>query len=422
MQTKRSIFVLFLLIKLALPAQDIQYARKVISKLCSPAFHGRGYAKKGEEKAAKFIRSELKSLKIKGFTDNYFQPFSHPINAFPSAMSIKINNKKLIPGADYLVKASSNSCKGTFKLLTLDSAFFADKDEMSRVANTDLSKYFVVIDTLGTSNPEIKEFVEAIIFLNPFNAAGIVEVVYTERLTYVPSTVRDIFPTIQIRKEVFREKPATIEVNIKSEFYKNYETQNVAAYIEGETDTFVVLSAHYDHLGLMGSKTRFPGAHDNASGVAMVLNLAKYLAERNKKPHYSVAFLFFSGEEAGLFGSKYYTEHPLFPMSKIKFLMNIDLVGSGEDGITVVNGSVFTEEFNKMVQINEEKQYLKTIKKRGAAANSDHYFFYENGVKCFFYYTLGAYKEYHNIYDTAEALPLNEFEDIFRLMRDYFEF
>ena len=76
----------------------------------------------------------------------------------------------------------------------------------------------------------------------------------------------------------------------------------------------------------MGKDTFFPGANDNASGVSMLLNLAKYY--KAHPANYSIAFIFFSGEEAGLLGSKYYSEHPIFPLSKIKFLVNLVLLGT----------------------------------------------------------------------------------------------
>jgi len=169
----------------------------------------------------------------------------------------------------------------------------------------------------------------------------------------------------------------------------------------------------------MGENVYFPGANDNASGVAMILDLAKYFANLKEKPNYSIAFLFFSAEEIGLIGSKYFCENPLFEMRNIECLINLDMVGSGEKGITIVNGKVFDEEFNKFTEINGNKNYLKKIKARDKAANSDHYFFYKNNVKSFFIYTLGNYKEYHNIYDKSEELPLNEYENLFKLLIDY---
>jgi hypothetical protein len=94
----------------------------------------------------------------------------------------------------------------------------------------------------------------------------------------------------------------------------------------------------------------------------------------------------------------------------------MDIMGTGEEGITVVNGSAFKKEFDELKRINEENKFISDVKIRGKSANSDHYFFSENNVKAFFIYTMGGIKAYHDIYDRPETLPLNEFEDLFNLI------
>ena len=100
----------------------------------------------------------------------------------------------------------------------------------------------------------------------------------------------------------------------------------------------------------------------------------------------------------------------------------MDIMGTGEEGITVVNGSVFKTEFEKLKQINTDNQFIKAVNIRGKAANSDHYFFTENGLKAFFIYSMGGIKAYHDIYDRAETLPLNEFENLFNLVIKFGEY
>ncbi|MFL5752563.1 MAG: M28 family metallopeptidase, partial [Bacteroidia bacterium] len=137
------------------------------------------------------------------------------------------------------------------------------------------------------------------------------------------------------------------------------------------------------------------------------------------KPKCSIAFICFSAEEAGLLGSEYYVNHPLFPLSKIKFLVNLDLLGTGDEGITVVNATEFKKQFEVLKQINEEKKYLPLVKPRGKAHNSDHYWFSEKGVPCFFIYTMGGIKAYHDVYDLPQTLPLTKFSEVFRLIVDF---
>ena len=331
---------------------------------------------------------------------------------------ISIDNETLSPGEDYLISSSSNSCYGTYDLIWLDKEIILNEAKLKSFFYEDYSSNFIVVDTAGISDNEIKKKIEAITSLNLFKAKGIIEI-FDKKLTYYHSQEVKSFPLILIKRDKLPPDSKSIELNIKNKHYKNYETQNIIGYIEGEIDSFIVFTAHYDHLGRMGAYTYFPGANDNASGTSMVLNLAKYYSNVKEKPQYSIAYMFFSAEEAGILGSKYYTENPLFPLSKIKFLINLDLVGTGDDGIKIVNGSVLIKEFDQLVAINNEKNYLKEVSPRGEAKNSDHYFFYENGVRAFFIYTLGGISEYHNIYDKAETLPLTEYNDLFRLLIEF---
>lgn len=127
----------------------------------------------------------------------------------------------------------------------------------------------------------------------------------------------------------------------------------------------------------------------------------------------------FGGEELGLKGSFHFVQNPLFPISNIKFLVNMDISGTGDDGIQVVNGSVYKEEFNQLVRINQNNNYLPQIKIRGAACNSDHCPFYKNGVPSFFIYTLGGIQAYHDVFDKAETLPLTAYDNYFKLLTGF---
>jgi Zn-dependent M28 family amino/carboxypeptidase len=194
------------------------------------------------------------------------------------------------------------------------------------------------------------------------------------------------------------------------------------AMVKGTANSqkFLVVTAHYDHLGRMGSDTYFPGANDNASGVAEMLALAAYFA---KNPlHKNILFVAFTGEEAGLLGSKYFVRNPPIPLDSIDFLLNLDLSGTGDEGITVVNATLYPEIFDKLVSLNKENNYVAKVKKRGPAANSDHYYFTENSVPAFFIYTLGGIKAYHDVYDKPETLPLDEAADLIQLYIRFFKY
>jgi len=134
---------------------------------------------------------------------------------------------------------------------------------------------------------------------------------------------------------------------------------------------------------------------------------------------YSVAFIAFAAEEIGLLGSLYYTENPLFPLQQISMLINLDLMGTGDKGMTVVNATLFPEEFQDLQLINLNGNYLPTVNPRGKAANSDHHYFTEKGVKAFYFYLMGEYKYYHDVNDTPSALTLSKYNEAFSLIYQF---
>lgn len=168
---------------------------------------------------------------------------------------------------------------------------------------------------------------------------------------------------------------------------------------------------------MMGNATVFPGASDNASGTAMMLYLASYFAAHPQK--YSIMFIAFSGEEAELIGSRYFTKHPVVPLKNIKFLTNIDIMGDATNGITVVNATEHPAEFAELQKINTRNKYLPVIKPRGKAANSDHYYFSEAGVPSFFLYSNGGRGFYHDVYDRPNELSLNQVDNVAKLLIDF---
>jgi len=403
---------------LPLFSQDIQYARKIIEQLASPELHGRGYTENGDKKAAKFIVSELKRMNLKKIKDSYFQHFSVSVNTFSESPMLKINNVTIEAGTDFLASSSSPACKGKYELIWLNEEITNNCYELNKLAKYNLNSSIIVIDTAGVANEEFHKAAKLIIDVNPLQAKAIIQI-SDKKLLFAPSTKTKNFPFFQIKRQAFPDSAKFAEYKVRTKFHENYKTQNVVAYIEGEIDSFLVFTAHYDHLGRIDKNLYFPGANDNASGVATLLNLAKHFSELKTKPRYNLAFLFFSAEEIGLLGSKFFVENPLFPLSRIKFLINLDMVGTGDKGISVVNGTEHQGYFNKMKEINDTNAFLSEISIRGVSANSDHHSFHLKKVPCFFIYTLGDYMEYHNIYDRYEKLPLNGYEGLVKLLLNF---
>lgn len=399
-------------------AQDLKYAGTVVDTLASRSMHGRGYVNGGEKIAAKYIENEFDSMKLLRFQGDFRQEFKFPVNTFPGRIQVILNDKALSPGRDFLIGPGTSTVKGTYKIIWLNKAILDNAKSFNKFNKKNFSGKIIIIDDKDITDKEQLIFIQSIL-LNPFKAGGIV--VLKDKLTWRTSQECFDFATIEILRDKVPAGIRKISLDIESKFIPDYSSQNIIAFLKGEMfpDSFIVFSSHYDHLGQMGADTYFPGANDNASGTAMLLNLAKYYSKTKNKPRYSMAFMAFGAEEIGLVGSKYYTENPLFPLSNIKILINMDILGTGEEGITVVNATKHSNDFSDMLMINSKNKYLKEIKSRGEAANSDHFFFSKNGVKSFFIYSLGGIKAYHDLDDKPETLPLTEFKNIFLLLTDF---
>ncbi|MFD2164447.1 M28 family metallopeptidase [Paradesertivirga mongoliensis] len=354
--------------------QDLAFSRKIIDTLTSPPYWGRGYTNEGATKTAQFLKAQLESYGLKPLNQqSYLQEFYLSVNTFPGKMEVSLNGIALVPGGDFIVSPDSRGIKESCKLFQKDSLNFVNDE--NRIVLT------------------IKD-----------------------KLTWSVAQQTSENTQILVNRSAIQSLPQKIKLNVENRFIKSFKAFNVAGMVRGTAvpDSMIVITAHYDHLGGMGADTYFPGANDNASGIALLLNLARHYAA--KPPRYSVVFICFGAEEAGLLGSLHFSQNPLIDLKKIRFLINTDLAGTGQEGITVVNGSVYTREFELLNRINSEGKYLPKVNTRGKAANSDHYWFTEKGVPSFFIYTMGGIKAYHDIYDRASTLPLTEHEDLIRLL------
>lgn len=371
--------ILFLFFFNLVFAQDMSLVRKDIRFLTSKKCFGRGYVNRGQEYASSYLINAFHKLNLisPGFKE-YTQKLSMSVNTFPGNMKVKIDGKKYVPGKDFLIENSSCSVKGRYTLTKIDSVTYAGKNLQ------------------GSSIPLV--------------------VSSKKKLTWSVAQEQSRSTEIQVDAKVFKSDFKNIDLDIEAVQVDSFPMKNICGYFRGtiEPDSFIFFTAHYDHLGGMGKKTFFPGANDNASGVSMLLALARHFKEHPSR--YSVGFILFCGEEAGLVGSRYFVDHSPVALSSVKFLVNLDLLGTGDEGITVVNATEFTTAFQCLKKINEEKKLLPQIKSRGKAANSDHYWFSERGVPCFFIYTLGGIKAYHDVYDIYQTLPLTRFSETYNLL------
>ncbi len=420
---KKAICAIFCLVSFSLAAQDTIYVRQIIDTLSAPGMHGRGYSHKGDSIAASFIANEFEKFGLQKFNSSYLQKLSFITNTFPGNTLLIVNDKDTLePFYDFKVLPISSSLKGEFDVVEIPYKKFKKLKSLRKlVQKTDFTNSIVLVDFSKLKQKElasdIYKSVREVLYQNHMKAKGVVIIdknVGAFGVALWNQNPAD-YPIIIFGENSYKKKINKITIDLESRFYEDYVSQNVIGYIEGkvEPDSFFVIGAHYDHLGVFGKNIYFPGANDNASGIAAVLDLAKHFSQN--QPYYSVAFMLFTGEEIGILGSKYYTENPLFPLSKIKFMFNLDMVGNGEKGIMAVNALSHPEAFEFLESINNEKKYFDPLKKRGEAANSDHHYFHQNKVPAFFFYTMGESGPYHHPDDISEKVSLIKYHSVFNL-------
>lgn len=409
------IFGMTLCISLA-GAQDMKMTHRIVKELSSANYFGRGYINKGDSLAADYLSKEFKKLRLHNFNPEYLQHYVTPINTYPEDPELLLGDNSLEPARDFIVYPNSPACDGYFELVWLTAKEMKNTSALDAFLKKDLRNCFVAIDSTGLHNPELYKFAKQLISRNHFGAKGILST--AKKLKFSAKPYLKEFPTLVVKSALIDTSVHKIKVKIKNQYIEAYQTQNLIGYIPGKSDTCVVFCAHYDHLGMMGTKM-FPGANDNASGVAMVLNLAKHYNKRWTKPDYTLVFLLFSGEEAGLLGSEYYVNNPLFPLEMTKFVMNFDMVGTGTHGLYIFNAKAYTKELALYESLNKENEYVSNLRGTRPVPSSDHANFYEQGVKAVFFYTAGGNDDYHECTDTYDQLTFPQFEGIFKLVTDF---
>ncbi len=391
--------------------QNLEDVKHTVDLLTSETYSGRGYVNDGSNKAGDFLSKSFSEYGLQPIGNSYFQPFSFPVNTFPVQTVLTCDGKVLEEGKDYIVDPGSGSSAGRYRTYRLDSTDFQNIDKLPKPG-----KGLAVVDLDGIDSPEevgaLHSFKQAASLERPLILSS------PNKLMWSVSDQRYRNAIIEVAKPAFCKNAKRVELSVKN-VRTAYTARNVIGKIEGRSsDSCFVLTAHYDHLGMLGGAI-FPGASDNSSGVAMLLDLANYYSQN--KPKYDIVFIAFAAEEAGLIGSKYFVEHPLFKLEKIKFLINLDLMGSAERGITVVNGRLFPDEMAWLSGLNTGDEKIPKIKLRGKAANSDHYWFSEAGVPAIFIYTEGTAKAYHAVDDTPEKLDWARYDKVFQLLTDFLE-
>ncbi len=219
------------------------------------------------------------------------------------------------------------------------------------------------------------------------------------------------------------------KANVDLGYFKQTSTEyasNVLGMIEGtdKKDEYVIITSHYDHVGKRSDGTIYYGADDDGSGTVAILELAEAFAKAKaagKGPRRSVVFMTVSGEEKGLWGSNYYSNHPVFPLEKTTVDLNIDMIGRvgeeylkdkdsvnyvyiiGDDKLSTDLAPITDEVNKKYSKMKLDRKYNDPNDKNRFYYRSDHYNFAEKGVPVIFYFN-GVHADYHRPTDTPDKI------------------
>ena len=191
---------------------------------------------------------------------------------------------------------------------------------------------------------------------------------------------------------------------------------NVLGFIDNNAENTVIIGAHYDHLGFGGEgslyrdtlKAIHNGADDNASGVAVMLDLAAKLKTKNTRNNY--LFIAFSGEEMGLLGSNYFVKNPTLDIKKVSYMINMDMVGRlKKDSTLAVYGTGTSPIFKQVLKAHND--HFNLVQRESGVGPSDHTSFYLADIPVLHFFT-GQHEDYHKPGDDAEKLNYNGMETI----------
>lgn len=419
---KESILLIFLFLStLATDAQKLKKAERAIINelrttvlfLSDDQLEGRRTGTQGERLAADYIvkRLEEASIQPKGDNGTYLQRFT-------------INEGRQILPATQLSIDKKNLDSASYLPLT----FSADGRITSMVAPA-IQEYgepwFSDISFLLSQNKNNPHFMleeELRAMAVGFQKKGATAVLFYSSGDQNPELHFDgrskqdrlTIPVVYIRSsaasKLLSAKENFFNIDLKIETGdKVREGHNVIGYIDNGAAHTIVIGAHYDHLGYgedknslwSGAPQIHNGADDNASGTAVVIETARMLSKSNLKNN-NYLFILFSGEELGLYGSKYFTGHPTIPLSSINYMINLDMVGRlNEQTQAITIGGYGTSP--QWASLPQNTKYLQAKFDSSGIGPSDHTSFYLKDIPVLFFFT-GTHADYHKPTDDADKI------------------
>lgn len=387
-----------------------------IAYLADDKLEGRRAGSTGEKLASDYITDQFTKagLTAKGEKETYLQEF-------------EINDGKMINPSTHLIINGSD-----FHLNTdfFPLPFSANKsiEAMSAIALQETGEpwFLDIKDLLETNknNPHFdltealkdkasdaeKKGAKAILIYN--SSAEEDGLRFDPKSKAVALGIPVVFISKDAKKKYLKDETATLDIKMKVlvEEKKRYG-HNVIGYLDNNAAKTIIIGAHYDHLGYgedhnsmyTGTdKLIHNGADDNASGTAAIIELSKLLkAAKFKNNNYLV--IAFSGEELGLFGSKYFTEHPTIDLTTVNYMCNLDMVGRLNDSThaITVGGYGTSPTWGELIKANN-KSFTVKFDSSGTGP-SDHTSFYRKDIPVLFFFT-GLHTDYHKPSDDADKI------------------
>jgi hypothetical protein len=431
-------------LKKAIPYANIlspEELKKQLTIIAGPEMEGRETATEGQRKAAAYIETRMKEIGLLPAAGDKYQ-ISYPVyrdsvidaGITVDSVSFKWNKDFTAPPTNF------NSRMGFSEVDFIDledSLWKAGKIDVSgkpvifRLTKTDdkAKKITALINGLMRKGAAAALIIDSITAKDTIDLPGDMSIrpALSRQLInhYVisPQVAEKIFENgFDSSKLPYRIYKADVQLDYTDTAIQ-IESSNVIGYIEGSSkkDEFVVISAHYDHMGKKDSLIWY-GADDDGTGTATILTLAKAFAQAKAEGHgpaRSIVFIAFSGEEKGLWGSKVYTANPLFPFDKTTANLNIDMIGridsphiknSKLNYVYLVGDHKLSSELpviakaaNVYTQLELNAKYNDSKDSEKIYTRSDHYNFAKNGVPVIFFYD-GGHPDYHRVTDTVDKI------------------
>ena len=405
--------------------QDVlESAKNDVKVLSSAQYDGRGFVDEGHRKAADYIKKRFKDIGLSRVGISWMQEFEVAANILHNTHFI-MNGDSLEPGIDFVPYATTGagSAKEVESILYAEQGLFIPDLQINQLPIYSAQEAILVMDNSFPDSLTQHRKSNAIFYSKSYRiqAAQALKaqavVFLSSSLSHEPAVYQHNIPAFNIQDTAWPMELSNISYSVDAKF-DTLQTQNVIGKIEGtqEPDSIILLSAHYDHFGKITHQKYFPGANDNASGVAMLLSLAEYFVEH--PPDYTLVFAAFGAEELGLKGSEYFAANPFFNLNNVKFLINYDMVASGTNGIVAVGGKEHAGHFKKLKRLGQSLQ-ISPIKARENAPISDHYPFLIRDIAGFYLYTNEGDQPYHHINDKYETLEWDDFNDVYKLSVEF---